>query len=129
LYLLYAGLTLVAVAIAVVGLREAHRDGRFATSEFLAYAGVALAVGLLSSGLLWPASQHRRQGYEYVRLERQLAGFDAFVSPMPDALRNLLRGAIAPQLFPRLLESDEPWQVGQWPGPDTMLRSLVEEPE
>jgi hypothetical protein len=127
LYLLYAVLTLIAITIAVVGLRQAHRDGRFELSEFMAYAAVGLAVAVLSSGLLLPASQHRRQAHEYVRLERQLVGFEAFVTPMPPVLGNLLRGSIAPQLFPRLLESNEPWQVGEWPSPDSVLRALVDE--
>jgi hypothetical protein len=110
--------------MACVGLVRARREAQFSFPEFSAYGLVALVVVTFGAAVMWQATRHRRDAREAARLSHQLVGFEAFISPMPANLRNLLRGIMAQQLFPLLWEDDEPWRQTQWPNADSLLEAL-----
>jgi hypothetical protein len=69
------------------------------------------------------AERHRRSGAESRRLQRQFAALDAYLEPMPKRIRAMMRAALAPRLFSRLLEDDDPVREPLWPTSDSLYPS------
>jgi hypothetical protein len=129
LYLTFLASAVGAGLIAWTGLAHTRERSHFRAGEFTSYGIVSLVVALLALVVLWQAASHRRQARESVRLQRQLAGLDAYVAQMPPALRDLLRATMAKQLFPRTLEDNEPWREPRWPSADEVLRAVGSRPD
>jgi len=126
LYAAAAILLLGALAVALVGLRDAQHDDGFRFDEFGAFALVAL-VPLLGAALAARrAMRHGVAAQESTRLRRQFSGLAPYLDPMPPVMRDLMRGTLAQQLFPRLLDDSEPWRETKWPAADELLATLVE---
>lgn len=119
-------LLVATLAIALAGIRAAQGGDDFRFTEFAAFGLVAL-VSL--SGAALAARRAMRHGVvaqESTRLQRQFAGLDAYLSPMPPILRDLMRGTLAQQLFPRLLDDSEPWRETRWPDANALLAAIRE---
>ncbi len=122
-YWLYGatGLVLAAsVGSAVSGLAGLTRAGRYWTPLF---TGSLILCGLLllAAILLWTqAERYRRSAAESRRLQRQFAAMDLYLEPMPEPIRAIMRAALAPRLFSRLLEDNDPMREPIWPSPETL---------
>lgn len=127
--LLYgAALMLVAAALSLglLGIARARDGDPFDFAEFSAHGLVALVVLGCAAVVSSRAGRHSLAAQEACRLARQLAGFEAYVAPMPPALRHLVRGTMVQRLFPRLLEDDEPWREPKWPDTASLMTAINE---
>lgn len=122
-YWLYGatGLVLVAsVGSAMAGLAALTPAGRYWSPHF---TGSLILSGLLvlAAILLWvQAERHRRSAAESRRLQRQFAALDLYLEPMPEPIRAVMRAALAPRLFSRLLEDNDPMREPIWPSPEKL---------
>jgi hypothetical protein len=122
-YWLYgaAGLALAAsVGSAVSGLAALAPAGRYWPPRL---TGSLILCGLLvlAAILLWvQAERHRRSAAESRRLQRQFAALDLYLEPMPEPIRAVMRAALAPRLFSRLLEDTDPMREPIWPSPEKL---------
>lgn len=117
-YVLYAvavALALAGGALAVRGIAVAHTDTTLRFSIFAAYASVGLASFTAAGVSLRQARRHLMAAHEATRLQRQLVALDAYLLPMPPAMRDLVRGALVQRVFPGLVDDDEPWRAPVWP--------------
>lgn len=114
----------VGAVIACLGLDRADGARAFRLSQFAAYGLVGLGFAVAGIAGVWLAGRHRRGAREARRLQRQLIGFDAWVAPIPDPLQAILRAIVAEQLFPRLIEDDEPWRRSKWPSAEDCVKLL-----
>jgi hypothetical protein len=82
---------------------------------------------LLAATLLWvQAERYRRSAAESRRLQRQFAALDLYLEPMPEPIRAVMRAALAPRLFSRLLEDNDPMREPIWPSPENLYSDSVE---
>ena len=73
------------------------------------------------------AERHRRQASEHQRIAMQLGLLRPFLDGMPSCQAHVLRGSIAPLVFSRLLEDDDPLRAAVWPSPE-QLQQLGRQP-
>lgn len=120
---LYAVLVLAvsgSAATIVVGLLNYQAPATNWSHIFLGYLMLS-ALLLLAAIPLWiQAERHRRAGAESRRLERQFAALDAYLEPMQEPARAIMRAALAPRLFSRLLEDNDPMREPLWPSADSL---------
>jgi hypothetical protein len=109
-----------ALALSLLGIRAA--GGRnFDFAEFGAYGLIAIGVLAAAGVAARAASKSALVARESKRLERQMASLDAYLEPLPKQQRDLARGVMLPQMFPRLLEDDDPLRAPDWPDAATLL--------
>lgn len=89
---------------------------------------LAGASGLGALVLMRAAATHDRAAREYTRLQRGIAGIEAYLAPLPPQARHLLRATMTQVLFPRLLEDDDPLREPQWPDQRTLLYAVNDVP-
>ena len=118
-----------AVVAGGLGLWQGGQSNAFQFDKFAAYALVGCLAGVLGLGALWRGVCHQRSADEANRVELQLLGFEAYISPMPDAAKDLMRGTMAQQLFPRLAADSEPWREPDWPSAESLLKVLQDDRE
>jgi hypothetical protein len=114
----------IGVVIALRGVSAAESQSAFRFSEFVAYGLIALVAVAFSAASFHRAAKHGVAAQEATRLERQFHGLDAYLSPMPPALRDLVRGTLVQRLFPGVLEGEEPWREPSWPDTDALLEAI-----
>jgi hypothetical protein len=117
-------LLLAGVAIALGGIDAAQNGEKFRFPEFAAYGLVALVLLTFAALGVRHATRHSLAAQEAARLQRQFDGLDAYLSPMPPALRELVRATMVQRLFPRLLDDDEPWREPKWPDTDSLIEAI-----
>lgn len=88
-----------------------------------------LLPGLLLLGLAAAGGQQaqrvRRNAEELRRVRRQLVALPGYLLPLPVAAQDLLRAAMLPRLFPRLLEDNDPMREEDWfPDGDQVLAAV-----
>ena len=102
-------------------------------AEFRALEPGAVVARLLPSALLLAlavvcgrqAALVRRGAFELDRQRRQLLGLSGYLLPLPVPTQDLLRAAMVPRLFPRLLEDDDPTREDEWfPSGDLLLATV-----
>lgn len=122
----FALLALVSAAAAAYWAVRVANGARHVWSEALGPLLVCGAAGVAGLFLLRSAGSRDRSAREYIRLQRGLTGVDAYLSPLPEPARHLLRATMTQTLFPRLLDDDDPLRQPVWPEADTLLQSLYE---
>lgn len=122
-YFLYGATALVLIGLiiaGVVGLTTLiSAQGNWPPN----FTGSLILSGLLmlAAILLWvQAERHRRSAAESRRLQRQFAALDLYLEPMPEPIRAVMRAALAPRLFSRLLEDNDPMREPIWPSPEKL---------
>jgi hypothetical protein len=124
LYLLAVLLAIAGIGLALSGIASAEEDGSLDLSIFAAYGSVGLALIAAAAVALREASRHLVAAHEATRLQRQLAALDAYLLPMPPAMRDLVRGALVQRVFPGLVEHEEPWLTPVWPDSADLIRAI-----
>ena len=121
LYTVLIGLALGAAATVVVGLVDfPTKKGGWPPlfSAQLSLAGVLL-VAIVP---IWvQAERHRRAASESRRLERQLRMVDPYLQPLPERTQAVMRAALTPRLFSRLLEDQDPMREPAWPSSGSLF--------
>ncbi len=102
-------------------------DNGFDLTHFLATLSVPLILFLSSVLLLRQAEVHRRHGAELARLQRQYEALEPYLTPLSTQEARFIRGLLAPQLFPRILEDDDPMRSTRWARPEDLIKILSEE--
>lgn len=114
---LYAVMALlVAAAVASSALAVNLLSGNTPDAPQL---GQRLLVPLICLTALIPfwiqAERHRRSASEFRRLELQFRALDPYLGPLPEDARAVMRAALAPRLFSRVLEDQDPMREPIWP--------------
>ena len=121
---------LYVAAVALAGVGVALSGIVVLRAEFRALEPGAVVARLLPSALLLAlavlcgrqAALVRRGAFELDRQRRQLVGLSGYLLPLPVPTQDLLRAAMVPRLFPRLLEDDDPTREDDWfPDGDQLL--------
>lgn len=102
---------------------EAAAGDAFKANRFFALASAGLPLLMLSALLMYLANRQRLATAESRRLERQYAGLDVFLAPLPAEVQHLLRGSMAQRFFPRLLEDTDPLREPVWPTTDELRKA------
>jgi hypothetical protein len=98
------------------------------TDQLWALAGGPLllcaATGVAAILLLRQAGARRSSAREWTRLERGLQGIGDYLSPLPPNAQHLIRATMTQNLFPRLLEDNDPLRQPNWPDTDSLLSAI-----
>lgn len=125
----FACVLLVAALISVFWAVRLAQDA--ANGHWIPVVGplfLAVASGLGAVVLMRAAAVHDRAAREYTRLQRGIAGIEAYLAPLPPQARHLLRATMTQVLFPRLLEDDDPLREPQWPDQRTLMYAVNDVP-
>ncbi len=115
---LYVAMFLL-IATAVVTAVASFYFGDTTRSMDIAGVGQRLLVPLLSllgAVPFWiQAERHRRSASEFRRLELQFRAFEPYLEPFSGNAQAVMRAALAPRLFSRVLEDLDPMREPIWP--------------
>lgn len=121
----------VAAASLTVGLVLAWRavgwsstNGKLVAGPYLGYMAVCSTLVVASAVAFFIARRHARARREALRLQRQISGLSAYLSPLPPEEQALLRGTMLQRLFPRLLDDTDPLREQELPGTDSLLAAI-----
>jgi len=77
--------------------------------------GVAGFMALLAYALLQLSERSRRSADEHTRLQRHLTSLEPFLGQLPESMRPVVRAGLAPRVFARVLDDDDPTREPIWP--------------
>ena len=121
--ILYAGVALTIVTAAgllIVGLVRTATLGPTADGDFRAYALSAFILGLLSLPLWWQSERHRKSVADNRRLAHQWSALDDYLQPLPERPQAIMRAALAPRMFSRPIEDEDPLKEPVWPSAELL---------
>jgi len=115
--LLYVVMALLVVAaVASSALAVNLLDGSTPEAPQLVQRLLVSLICLVSLIPFWiQAERHRRSASEFRRLELQFRALDPYLGPLPEDARAVMRAALAPRLFSRVLEDQDPMREPIWP--------------
>lgn len=123
--LVAAAATLLAAAALAWGLtRMGDSPGTARLQMFGAHLASAVVLAAAAFVSLRAADRRGRVAGDHHRQQRQLSAVDAYLAPLPDSTRHLLRAALAPRLFSRSIDDDDPLRDPVWPSPAEVLQQL-----
>ena len=61
---------------------------------------------------------------EQTRIARAIVGLSSFLEPLPEPAQYFMRAKLAPVIFPRLIEDDDPTRNIQWPADQEILQTI-----
>ena len=103
--------------------------GDIELAPILASFAVPILLAFFFVLFLRQAELHRRRSAELARLQRQYAALEPYFGSLPSLEAGLLRGLLVPQLFPRILEDDDPMRSTPWAEPEHLLKALEIRPD
>lgn len=86
-----------------------------------AHLAIALVILIVSLPVWFQAERYRRSAAESQRMQRQLRLVDSYLEPLDDRARTIMRAALVPRIFPRLLEDQDPMREPLWPPSEVLL--------
>lgn len=109
----------------VWGILYLHHDvTRPVFPTFLPYLALAVTAAIASLLLQRKANEYERLAAESRRLQAQVGFLDPFLAGMDPRITNILRAALAPRLFPRILADDDPLREPIWPSTAELIEAL-----
>lgn len=100
------------------------------SQKLVAVGSLVTLIGFSSLLILALAAGHqarecRRAVFETRRVYRQLLIVEKYLDPMPQVVRDLMRGVMMQRLFPRLIDDENPMREDEpFPDPDKLLIAL-----
>lgn len=112
-----AGLIVLAVVMALISSTTDWFDGSPAgeVNSISYQLGVATFIALLACVLLQLSERSRRSADEHLRLQRHLTSLEPFLGQLPESMRPVMRAALAPRVFARVVDDDDPTREPIWP--------------
>lgn len=125
-YAVGAGLaSIVAASGAIWGVILANRSPQDEANWALLFP-VLIAVGALLAlvMMLRGTRQAMVAAREQTRIARAIVGLPSYLEPLPEPAQYFMRAKLAPVIFPRLIDDDDPTRNIQWPSDQEILRTI-----
>lgn len=116
--------SLIAVAGGVWGVILASQQSK--NSQWALFFPGLLVLGAFTALflLLRGARQSMVAAREQTRIARAIVGLPSYLAPLPEPARHFMRAKLAPVIFARLIEDDDPTRNVQWPADEDILRTI-----
>lgn len=121
--ILYSGIGIAlsaAAGVVITGLIKGASFRPIGGDDFRTYALTATLLGMFSLPLWWQAERHRRSAADNRRLAHQWAALEDYLQPLPERPQAIMRAALAPRIFSRPIEDDDPLKEPVWPTSDSL---------